>query len=54
MRASVSRSSRGLRPMSMRSTTPEEATVFEPFLGLAVALGLGVYLVVTLLYPERF
>ncbi|MBY0613443.1 MAG: K(+)-transporting ATPase subunit F [Beijerinckiaceae bacterium] len=28
--------------------------MFEPLLGLAVALALGVYLVVTLLKPERF
>lgn len=28
--------------------------MFEPLLGLAVALGLGVYLVLTLLMPERF
>ena len=28
--------------------------MFEPLLGLAVALGLGVYLIVALLNPERF
>ena len=28
--------------------------MFEPLLGLIVALGLGVYLVLTLLMPERF
>jgi K+-transporting ATPase KdpF subunit len=31
-----------------------EAVMFEAFLGLAVALALGVYLVVTLIRPERF
>jgi K+-transporting ATPase KdpF subunit len=28
--------------------------MFEPILGLIVALGLGAYLVVALLAPERF
>jgi len=28
--------------------------MFESLLGLAVALALGVYLVVTLLWPEKF
>ncbi|MFB9910283.1 K(+)-transporting ATPase subunit F [Rhizobium paknamense] len=28
--------------------------MFEPLLGLFVALALGVYLVITLLRPERF
>ncbi|KQV43802.1 ATPase [Rhizobium sp. Root268] len=28
--------------------------MLEPLLGLLVAIGLGVYLVVTLLRPERF
>jgi K+-transporting ATPase KdpF subunit len=28
--------------------------MFEPLLGLAVAIGLGVYLIVALLNPERF
>jgi K+-transporting ATPase KdpF subunit len=28
--------------------------MFEPLLGLAVALALGVYLLITLLRPERF
>jgi len=28
--------------------------MFEPLLGLAVAVALGVYLVLTLLMPERF
>jgi len=28
--------------------------MFEPLLGLAVALGLGVYLIIALLNPERF
>ncbi|MCO5731203.1 K(+)-transporting ATPase subunit F [Rhizobium sp. SSA_523] len=30
------------------------AIMFEALLGLAVAIGLGIYLVVTLLRPERF
>ncbi|GAB4067494.1 K(+)-transporting ATPase subunit F [Ancylobacter sonchi] len=32
----------------------EAAIMIEPLLGLAVALALGAYLVVTLLRPERF
>jgi K+-transporting ATPase KdpF subunit len=28
--------------------------MLEPLFGLAVAIGLGIYLVVTLLRPERF
>ncbi|MFX5611363.1 K(+)-transporting ATPase subunit F, partial [Acinetobacter baumannii] len=32
----------------------KEATMFEAILGLVVAAGLAVYLVVTLLYPEKF
>lgn len=32
----------------------EEARMLEPLIGLAVALALGVYLLVTLLHPERF
>jgi len=28
--------------------------MFDALIGLAVALGLGVYLVITLLKPERF
>jgi len=28
--------------------------MFEPLLGLAVAVALGVYLLITLLKPERF
>jgi K+-transporting ATPase KdpF subunit len=31
-----------------------EITMFEPLLGLGVAIGLGVYLIVALLNPERF
>lgn len=31
-----------------------EAVVFEPIAGLLVALGLGAYLVIALLKPERF
>jgi len=28
--------------------------MLEPLIGLAVAIGLGVYLVITLIKPERF
>lgn len=31
-----------------------EDAMFEPILGLVATLGLGVYLVVTLLFPEKF
>jgi K+-transporting ATPase KdpF subunit len=31
-----------------------EARMLEPLFGLVVAIALGVYLVVTLLRPERF
>jgi K+-transporting ATPase KdpF subunit len=31
-----------------------EVAMFEPVAGLVVALGLGLYLVVALLKPERF
>jgi K+-transporting ATPase KdpF subunit len=31
-----------------------EGRMFEPLLGLAVAVALGVYLLITLLKPERF
>jgi K+-transporting ATPase KdpF subunit len=31
-----------------------EAHMIEPLIGLAVAIALGIYLVVTLLAPERF
>jgi K+-transporting ATPase KdpF subunit len=40
--------------MPARSTGSEEATMFDPILGLVVAVGLGAYLVATLLMPERF
>lgn len=40
--------------MLAHSTGSEEATMLEPLFGLFVALALGVYLVVTLLRPERF
>lgn len=30
------------------------ATMFEPLFGLAVAAALGVYLLITLILPERF
>jgi K+-transporting ATPase KdpF subunit len=31
-----------------------EAKMVEPIIGLIVALGLGAYLVFTLIYPEKF
>jgi K+-transporting ATPase KdpF subunit len=40
--------------MRCSSNTCEEASMFDALIGLAVALGLGVYLVITLLKPERF
>ena len=40
--------------MSTRSGAFTGAIMFELLLGLAVALALGVYLVVTLVNPERF
>jgi K+-transporting ATPase KdpF subunit len=40
--------------MPARSAGFEERTMFELILGLGVALGLAIYLVVTLLAPERF
>jgi K+-transporting ATPase KdpF subunit len=36
------------------SAASEEANMIEPLIGLAVAIGLGIYLVVTLIRPERF
>ena len=40
--------------MRVPSTGFEGQTMFEIILGLGVSLGLAVYLVVTLLAPERF
>jgi K+-transporting ATPase KdpF subunit len=40
--------------MQNSSPAPEGGSMFEPLLGLVVAIGLGVYLVVALLNPERF
>jgi K+-transporting ATPase KdpF subunit len=40
--------------MPARSTGFEGTIMLEPLFGLFVALALGVYLVVTLLHPERF
>jgi K+-transporting ATPase KdpF subunit len=40
--------------MPAPSTGCEDALMLEPLFGLLVALALGVYLVVTLLRPERF
>ena len=49
-RASSSRSGFTL----VRSAGSEECTMFELILGLGVSLALAIYLVVTLLAPERF
>jgi len=40
--------------MPCSATVCEEAPMFEPILGLVVALLLGGYLVMTLVRPERF
>jgi K+-transporting ATPase KdpF subunit len=40
--------------MRFSLNTYEETFMFDALIGLAVALGLGVYLVITLLKPERF
>jgi K+-transporting ATPase KdpF subunit len=40
--------------MSPSATGCEEDTMTEPAIALAVALVLGVYLVITLIRPERF
>lgn len=32
----------------------EERIMFEPVLGLTVAIALGIYLLITLIRPERF
>ena len=40
--------------MRAASAVSEEVAMIEPLIGLAVALALGVYLVVTLIRPERF
>jgi K+-transporting ATPase KdpF subunit len=40
--------------MPARSTGCEGTQMFEPLFGLFVAIALGIYLVVTLLRPERF
>jgi K+-transporting ATPase KdpF subunit len=34
--------------------TGYEAAMSDPLIGLAVAIGLGVYLVYTLVHPEKF
>ncbi|MDF2117779.1 K(+)-transporting ATPase subunit F [Roseiarcaceae bacterium H3SJ34-1] len=54
LRASVSPSSPPCASTRCSSNTREEASMFDALIGLAVALGLGVYLVITLLKPERF
>jgi K+-transporting ATPase KdpF subunit len=38
----------------LRQTVRKEPEMWEPLLGLVVAVGLGIYLLVTLVYPERF
>ena len=43
-----------LSSMPAPSTGCEERSMFDPILGLIVAIALGVYLVATLLKPERF
>ncbi|WP_413989731.1 K(+)-transporting ATPase subunit F [Labrys okinawensis] len=40
--------------MPVPSTGCKEDPMFDPILGLVVALALGAYLVATLLKPERF
>ncbi|MGE0279005.1 MAG: K(+)-transporting ATPase subunit F [Rhizobiaceae bacterium] len=40
--------------MPALSAVSEDIAMLEPLIGLAVALALGVYLVVTLIRPERF
>jgi K+-transporting ATPase KdpF subunit len=40
--------------MPAPSTGCEERPMFDPILGLIVAIALGAYLVATLLKPERF
>jgi K+-transporting ATPase KdpF subunit len=40
--------------MPAPATVCEEAPMFEPILGLVVALALGLYLVFTLIHPEKF
>jgi K+-transporting ATPase KdpF subunit len=40
--------------MREASAASEEAAMVEPLIGLAVALALGIYLVFTLIRPERF
>jgi K+-transporting ATPase KdpF subunit len=40
--------------MPVRLAGSEECTMFELILGLGVSLALAIYLVVTLLAPERF
>ncbi|MGO9428024.1 K(+)-transporting ATPase subunit F [Rhodoblastus sp.] len=45
------------RPGALRQSPDaglREISMFEPLLGLAVAIGLGVYLIFALLNPERF
>ncbi len=40
--------------MPVPSTGFEGAAMLEPLFGLVVALALGIYLIITLLRPERF
>ena len=46
--------SRRPRPMRVSARSSEGALMIEPAIGLAVALLLGLYLVYTLLHPEKF
>ncbi len=40
--------------MPAAATGFEEPPMTEPMLGLAVAIGIAIYLIYTLLYPEKF
>lgn len=40
--------------MRAASAASEGAVMVEPLIGLAVAIALGLYLIVTLIRPERF
>jgi K+-transporting ATPase KdpF subunit len=52
--ASARRSFSRCSPMRARSRAFEEVAMSEAVVALVVALALGVYLVVTLIVPERF
>ena len=40
--------------MPTRATNSKENVMIEPIVGLVVAIGLGFYLLYTLLHPEKF